>query len=199
MPRLRTEATGLEIRRVALELFVTQGYDATSIRDIAARVGIRGASMYHHFASKEAILWDLTRSALSSLAESWRTAEAGMNTRDPASLLRAFVRVDAVFHAEHHSAAMLVNAQLHRLSPENYSTAVALRHKYECELVSIVEDCVATGRFQVPDVRVTTFAILQMTAAIANWYRPDGPLSIPDLAAIYEELALKMLAAPPSR
>lgn len=42
-------------------------------------------------------------------------------------------------------------------------------------------------------MRVTAFAILQMTAAISTWYDQSGPLSVGELADIYAELALKML------
>ncbi len=51
--------TRSEVQRVALELFTTQGYEATSLRQIADELGINKASLYYHFASKEAILLSL--------------------------------------------------------------------------------------------------------------------------------------------
>ena len=48
--------TKQEILDVALELFSRQGYEATSISSIADAVGIRKASLYSHFSSKQAIL-----------------------------------------------------------------------------------------------------------------------------------------------
>lgn len=190
----RTEPTSREIRRVALEMFATKGYDATSVRDIANVVGIRGASMYHHFASKEEILWALTASALDALATSWREAQAQMPTDDPVAALTTFVRAHVVFHVERRTDAALVNAQLNRLSATHFELAVELRHAYEQELTDIVQACLDKGTHSVPDVRVTVFAILQMTTAVANWYQPDGPLSVEQLAVIYEHLAVKMLA-----
>ncbi|MDR3663082.1 MAG: helix-turn-helix domain containing protein [Mycobacterium sp.] len=54
---LRPGATAVEqILDAAGELFVTQGYTVTSTRSIADAVGIRQASLYHHFPNKEAIL-----------------------------------------------------------------------------------------------------------------------------------------------
>ena len=44
------------ILEVALDLFVEQGYDKTSLREIAEQVGVTKAALYYHFASKEAIL-----------------------------------------------------------------------------------------------------------------------------------------------
>lgn len=48
--------TRTEILRVALEQFTERGYDGTSIRDIAAALGITKSSLYYHFANKEAIV-----------------------------------------------------------------------------------------------------------------------------------------------
>lgn len=192
----RTEPTSHEIRRVALEMFATKGYDATSVRDIANIVGIRGASMYHHFASKEEILWDLTASALDALATSWREAQAQLRTDDPVAALKTFVRAHVVFHVERRTDAALVNAQLNRLSSEHYERAVQLRHAYEQELTDIVQSCLDSGGHGVPDLRVTVFAILQMATAVATWYQPHGPLSVDELATVYAELAVKLLAKP---
>lgn len=56
--------TKQEILEAALELFSVQGYEATSIAQIAAAVGIRKASMYSHFASKQEILDALVQDGL---------------------------------------------------------------------------------------------------------------------------------------
>jgi AcrR family transcriptional regulator len=56
-PTRRTGAeTRAEIQRVAVALFSSQGYEATSMRQIADELGIRKASLYYHFASKEEIV-----------------------------------------------------------------------------------------------------------------------------------------------
>src|SRR5580700_10584334 len=47
------------ILEIALELFTTQGYDRTSLRDIAERLGTTKAALYYHFARKEDILVEL--------------------------------------------------------------------------------------------------------------------------------------------
>lgn len=193
----RSEETSAEIRRVALEMFATAGYDATSVRDIAAGVGIRGASVYHHFGSKEEVLWELTRNALELLVAIWRH-EDGPGPREPESRLRAFVRASVRFHGTNQAAARLVNSELHRLAPEHYAQAVERRDAYQEELTGIVRACARSGRHSVDDVRLTVFAILQMTTGIANWFDPSGDLSLERVAEVYEDMALKLLApAPP--
>ena len=54
---------------VALDLFTEQGYDKTSLREIADRLGIKKASLYYHFPSKEALLAGILESLLAPLDE----------------------------------------------------------------------------------------------------------------------------------
>ncbi len=51
--------TRAEIQRVALELFTTQGYEATSMRQISDALGIQKPSLYYHFRGKEEIVRSL--------------------------------------------------------------------------------------------------------------------------------------------
>lgn len=48
--------TKTEIHRAAVNLFSTQGYDKTSLREIAEQVGITKASLYYHYSSKQELL-----------------------------------------------------------------------------------------------------------------------------------------------
>jgi len=54
------EDTRGRIQAVALELFTEQGYDKTSLREIAERLGVTKAALYYHFKSKEEIVESLT-------------------------------------------------------------------------------------------------------------------------------------------
>lgn len=56
--------TKQEILEAALDLFSTQGFEATSVSQIADAVGIRKASLYSHFASKQEILESLMTQVL---------------------------------------------------------------------------------------------------------------------------------------
>ena len=60
--------TKQDILEAALELFSVQGFEATSISQIASAVGIRKASLYSHFDSKQAILDALVQEVLEQYA-----------------------------------------------------------------------------------------------------------------------------------
>ena len=62
------EATRGRIEAAALRLFVEQGVDATSIRDIAQAVGLSDGALYRHFRSKDELVWRLFRDGFTALA-----------------------------------------------------------------------------------------------------------------------------------
>jgi AcrR family transcriptional regulator len=84
--RPRTDTRG-EILEVAQELFADQGYDATSLREIAERLGITKAALYYHFRSKDDILRALIEPMGEVLNELVRRLEAAHDTADWAAAL----------------------------------------------------------------------------------------------------------------
>src|ERR1051326_5701586 len=58
-PTPRTD-TRSRVKKVALELFAEQGYEKTSLREIAERLGVTKAALYYHFKSKEDIVHSFT-------------------------------------------------------------------------------------------------------------------------------------------
>ncbi|MFI1988988.1 TetR/AcrR family transcriptional regulator [Actinoplanes sp. NPDC020271] len=61
--------TKAEIRKVAIELFTERGYEATSLREIAERLGITKAALYYHYSSKENIVRSIFDAHMDALAE----------------------------------------------------------------------------------------------------------------------------------
>lgn len=101
-------STTEQILDAAAFLFVHQGYAATSTRAVAERVGIRQASLYYHFADKEAILEELLRRTVqpsvevaAALAESPASAAARLHALvsfDVGQLNRAPTNVATLYH-----------------------------------------------------------------------------------------------------
>jgi AcrR family transcriptional regulator len=80
----RRTDTREQIRDVALELFAEQGYEKTSLREIAERLGVTKAAVYYHYRTKEEILDNLFADLLGSIEEivEWGRAQpAGQETR----------------------------------------------------------------------------------------------------------------------
>ena len=57
----KSEKSRTAILEAALDLFSSQGYRGTSIRDVAQRAGVSTGNVYHHFADKNEILTEVAR------------------------------------------------------------------------------------------------------------------------------------------
>jgi len=82
-PTPRTD-TRSRVQKVALELFAEQGYEKTSLREIAERLGVTKAALYYHFKSKEDIVHSFTDdyfTEIDTLLDWARTQPRGHETR----------------------------------------------------------------------------------------------------------------------
>ena len=95
-PRLRPsdseEDPAEQILSAAGTLFVANGYSATSLAAIAAEAGLQRASLYHHFASKDAMLAEIGRRHVSPLLDVLSTLAA--EEQSPALQLHRYLRID---------------------------------------------------------------------------------------------------------
>lgn len=189
----RGAGTTSDIRAVALARFVATGYHGTSMREIAEAVGIRPASLYHHFGGKEDILWDLTSHALDLLERHRDDALAELAGATARDQLAAFVAAHVRFHALYSEQARIVNQHLDNLGPRRRASAVARRDAYEAGLREILVKGNAERSFSLPDIRIAAFAILQMSTGVSEWYRPDGEHSTDELSDIYVGLVLRLV------
>lgn len=73
---LRGTDTRARILEASAKLFVERGFEATSVRDIAAAIGISNPSLYHHFSSKGALLEQLLAEPLARLQQAMQEAAA---------------------------------------------------------------------------------------------------------------------------
>ena len=93
-----------EILATALQLFTVQGYDATSLRQIADRLGFTMAALYYHFPAKEHLVIELARpwleqiSRLVTLSQNGDLGEAGTD-ECRAAVLSAYVDTMSEHHA----------------------------------------------------------------------------------------------------
>jgi hypothetical protein len=127
-----------------------------------------------------------------------RAVDPGPHHRDASAISRfeAFVSFHAEFHARRSQAAQIVNGNLPSLSGQHYRRAITLRARYEHAFRDLLAIGAKEGVFHIEDLRVTSFAILEMGMGISVWYKPDGDLSVRALADRHVSLALRMVGAP---
>lgn len=107
MPRSSRIGTRQEILATALDLFLAQGYDATSLREIAERLEITKAALYYHFPAKEQLVVELTRGFLNDLADLLATARAEQGA-DRRSCRRELLSAYQDLLIEHHQVIDLL-------------------------------------------------------------------------------------------
>jgi AcrR family transcriptional regulator len=130
-----TQRTRNEILRVALELFRTQGYDATSLREIAERCDITKAALYYHFRAKEHLVVELTRPFLDGFAEIVSTARARLDGEQAVSAEDLLGQYLDLIIAQHPVLSLLVSDPGTMNHPDIGLRGTTLVRAFEAELV----------------------------------------------------------------
>ena len=184
------------IRKAGLRLIFERGYEAMSLRQLAAEVGIQAGSLYNHISTKQELLFDLIQDHMGELLRQLDRALEGK--QEPQQRLRAFVAFHVTYHMTRKREVFIANSELRSLEPKNYEAIVALRGAYEKRLADILADGVAKGVFEVADVQVATFAIIALLTGLCTWYRPGGRLTRDAIVDAHEKLVLSGVMPEPA-
>lgn len=191
-PRVRAkrERRREEILHAALRAFRERGYHATTLDDIAHRLGVRSTALYHYFPDKESILYACH---CESLAEVGRVLErAEERCSSAADRLRCVIREHARVMTDSLEGSPFA-FEVAALKPEHRAEVVAARDSYERALRQIISEGIATGEFRPVDPKLAVFAILGAVNWIARWYVPDGPTHGSELGDHFAEHLVKGL------
>lgn len=177
------------IREAGLHLIYKDGYEAMSLRRLAARVGLQPGSLYNHIATKQDLLFDLIHNHMVALLE---RVDAELNDiEDPLTALSVFTAFHLTYHIERKREVFIGSAELRSLEPKNRKRIVGLRRDYEDRLCAILEKGVTRKQFRIGDPRVSTYAILAMLTGICTWYDPKGRLDRKALIDVHTRLVLQ--------
>jgi TetR/AcrR family transcriptional regulator, cholesterol catabolism regulator len=182
------------IEDVASALFHERGYAATSVRDIARALDIRGASLYAHVASKEDVLWAIVERASTTFEQAADMATAATLGGSAASRLRALVAAHVrVITADPQLASVFVNEWRH-LSPQRRQLMLLRRDAYQQRFHDLIDTGIGAGEFASTDPALAATFILTALNGIATWYSPTGRLDVESIASHYADLALRAVS-----
>ncbi len=174
---------------VATRLFAEQGYEGTSVSEVVHAAGVTKGAMYHHFAAKDDLLYEIYHRLLALQTERLQELAAGAGA--PEERLRA-VALDVIdTSAEHLDELTVFFRSMHLLSEEKRRAVRAERRRYHERFRALVEEGQAAGTFRtdVPaDLAVSFFfgAVHQLS----TWWHPDGPLDARAVGEHYVALLL---------
>ena len=182
-----------DIRAAALALFAERGYQATTMADIGAAIGIRGPSLYKHVGSKQELLSQIMVATMEALIAGHRAAIAGCD--DVAERLRRAAEAHVRFHARHRLEAFVGTREIRSLQEPHLAEVLDRRAAYERRFRDIVADGAEAGRFRVVSAKLTSYAILDLGMGVSVWYREDGDLTEDQVVYQYGDLALRLAGA----
>lgn len=156
----------------AVALFNERGYDATSVADVAGRLGVTKSALYHHFPSKEAVLDIALGRALDSLEA---TLDRPRGERTAVEELRDVFRgaTDALV-ANLPYVTLLLRV---RGNGEVEQRALSRRRTFDQRVTALVAEAQRDGDIRDDvDAAVAARLIFGMINSLVEWYRPGGPI-----------------------
>ncbi len=170
-----------DIVRAAGRLFAEKGYAATTIRDIAGAVDMRSGSPFYHFKTKHDMLRAVVLEGIAAIDEAVSRATAG--GKSPRAAFEAMLRAhldQLLGSAGRDFAATLLHESRH-LDPEVLAEVTALKDRYETMWQKALKDLKRAGLIEEDDA-VTRLFLMGALNWTVQWYRPDGPRSIEQIA-----------------
>jgi len=189
------DITWLSIRKAAVELLYERGFKGMNLRELSSAAGLQAGSLYNYFSSKEELLLRLVTETLDELITELATEIAGET--DPVEQLKNMIRVLVVRHSERRKEVYIGHLEMRGMPEDRLRDFISRRDRIVRFLQDIITAGRKAGRFHAPDEKIASMAILTMLTGIADWYRPNGRLSVKQLVTIYTAMILKILE--PSR
>ena len=182
-----------EILRTAARLFQQRGYDATSMNDVAAALKLSKGGLYHHFETKDEILFHIMSHAMEITEERVINVVRRIDGSSAAGVeerLRMLIRlhIQVVLSPEDREVTVMLH--------ENHPLPPALRRKIngrKKDYLHFVENLVADVQRKrssqsLVTPRAAALALVGMINWIYQWYKPDGALTGEALVTQYTEI-----------
>lgn len=164
-----------EILEIAAQLFAEKGYRGTSIRDIGAKAGVLGGSLYHHIKSKDALFIELHNAALDAAADRIGRAIAG--DQNPWSRLERACITLVETQVDVNSLTFPLMNDFREVPESVRKQLIMRRDRFEDVFRQLVD---ALPLPSTVDRSIYRNLLLSQLNAVAHWFRP-GRLSAADV------------------
>src|SRR5690606_17715325 len=193
--KIRTSPTPRqEILQTAAECFMERGFHATSIDDVARRMNATKGRIYHYYASKTDLFFDIHREGMERLFAAVLPAQ--QSPGNGLAVLAAMLRAHALALFEHHAFESVVvqGVQLHRygaLTPSQRQTLdelIASRDHFEQLFKTQTDAAKADGSLGELHTSIAVKTILGGLQWSLIWYRPEVNNSIENQHLLAEQM-----------
>lgn len=193
------QATRSRLLIAAVKLFADRGYEASSMRELAAEVGVKAPAIYNHFDSKSEVLSAAVDYALSDFLATVLTGlEAFPQSDRLFELLRRHARYKTDDVALARAQDKLVDLDFMRrvLPPEAYQQYTAALAGYRGIVRDLVTIAAPTAQADpAVNLPVLVSALIEMVDRVSSWFRPDGSLTGDEIADQCVVIARRMVVS----
>lgn len=183
-----------QLIRESARLFRAKGFEATSVRDIAAATGLQSGSWVYHFKTKQDILAAVMEEGLQRALE--RIEAIGREQLSPREHFRSLLRAHLeTILAPGQDFIPVLLYEWRALAKKSRPHVVALQRRYEAVWDKVIAQLQRSGEWAQP-TRIDRLLMFGALNWMAHWYRPDGPF---DVAQLADEAERFFLRAPRAR
>lgn len=187
----RRELLAAKVLDTAAVLFASQGFAATSLKDVADAVGLQRSSIYYYYPDKDALLKELIQGVTLPVMKLFLEVEKeGLS---PLATIREVVRRLVLWVADPRTHFRLMDR-----SEADLPDTIAAMHKRAkrhvlAEMIKLIEAAVLAGEARSTDLRICALSILGMTMWTAWWFQPEQGRLLKDVADEVADNAIAML------
>ncbi|MGQ0544935.1 MAG: TetR/AcrR family transcriptional regulator [Betaproteobacteria bacterium] len=185
-------ATRADIKEAAKRLIASQGFAATTMRQIARGASMEGGSLYYHFGGKDEILFTILEEGNRKLLEAAERV-LRLKLKDAAAVLQRLIREHVCILAADPEQFMVVTRELHRLRGERRKRIMVQRDQYERLIQGVLRKGIEEGTIRPCDVKIVSYGLIAFLNGVAYWFDPHGRLTIEKIADEYGEVLLRGL------
>jgi TetR/AcrR family transcriptional regulator, cholesterol catabolism regulator len=172
--------TARRLIEVAIDLFSRKGFKGTSIRDIAAEMGMTSSNIYHHFGTKEGVLRAIERQTLEPITREFRRISSlDLPPLDRFSML---IRAHLAYLNQHRKESLIFSTINEETFPADRKD---LNKKFQTETFFIYRseiERVLSSMGKQGNSTVAAFSTLGSIIWFLRWYRPQGENSFDEVA-----------------
>ncbi len=165
-----------EIIQVAATLFRNKGYNAVTMRDIAADMQIKASSLYNHISGKQEIL----AAIILKVAEEFTLGMQDVVSQNSTSLkkIENLIELHIDITLNHSEALASLNNDWMHLEGENLNAFIKMRDGYENHFRQIIKDGIDSNEIKPHHPEVILFSILSTLRTLYLWQEKRGKLDI---------------------
>lgn len=197
-PSERAGAGRHRVMDTALHMFLQRGYRGTSMKALAAELGMSAPAIYWYFPSKEDLYISVIEKAMQNFVV---YVQEEITASDPLGQLTQLVRAHVTWQLQQSDVARAFDLTVstkslgHDIPASRLDRIKSMEVQYVQNLRRMLADGQQQGLMRVSDVASTAFAIITLCEYVHTWYMPGGRLSVAEVAGDYVRMVRNLVEA----